>query len=80
MKAREDGTRGELRPMLGVPLSQQELLVLQLRSQGLTYHEIADQLARAEGTIKSQMAHVLTKLGARNTPHAVTIAKNRDLI
>ena len=41
---------------------------------------VADQLAISEETVKSHMRNILSKLGANDRTHAVTIAIKRGLI
>lgn len=77
MIAREDGTRGELHSK---ELHPRELETLRLLSQGYTFKEIAVFMGIQWQTIKNRLTVVRSKLGARNTIHAVAIAKDRGLI
>jgi DNA-binding CsgD family transcriptional regulator len=66
---------------LGVdPLTSRELEVLSLAATGLQIHEIARQLFVSRETVKSHLAHVHAKLGARNRADAVTRALQVGLI
>jgi DNA-binding NarL/FixJ family response regulator len=58
----------------GRELSARELEVLTLCARGLKRGEIADVLVTSKETVKSHVVHILAKLEARNTPHAVTRA------
>ena len=76
MKAREDGTRGEL----PVELTPKELEYLRLTSQGYIDREVAGRMHVAVQTVKNQLMMVRRKLGARTTSHAVAIGKDMGLI
>lgn len=61
-------------------LSTREIEVLQLIAAGNSNKEIADHLFVAEATIKSRVTNILSKLGASDRAHAVTIALKRRII
>jgi DNA-binding NarL/FixJ family response regulator len=61
-------------------LSEREIEVLQLIAKGNSNKEIADRLFVAEATIKSRVTNILSKLGASDRAHAVTIALKRGII
>lgn len=61
-------------------LSTREIEVLQLIAAGNSNKEIADRLFVAEATIKSRVTNILSKLGASDRAHAVTIALKRGII
>lgn len=61
-------------------LSIVELETLQNLSDGLSYNDIAVMREVAPDTIKKRAERVRKQLGAKNTVHAVAIAKERGLI
>jgi DNA-binding NarL/FixJ family response regulator len=61
-------------------LSEREIEVLQLIAAGKSNKQIADVLFVAEATIKSRVTNILSKLGASDRAHAVTIAHRRGII
>ena len=73
--------RAELEPRRVVePLTAREIEVLGLIGDGLFNREIAERLSLAEETVKSQVHHLLAKLGARSRAHAVAIGLRSGLI
>jgi DNA-binding NarL/FixJ family response regulator len=58
-------------------LTEREVEVLRLIATGNSNKEIADVLCVAEATIKSRVTNILSKLGASDRAHAVTIALRR---
>jgi DNA-binding NarL/FixJ family response regulator len=61
-------------------LSEREIDVLRLIAAGNSNKQIADHLVVAEATIKSRITNILSKLGASDRAHAVTIALKRGII
>jgi len=61
-------------------LSEREIDVLRLVAAGNSNKQIADVLCVAEATIKSRVSNILSKLGASDRAHAVTIALKRGII
>ena len=61
-------------------LTDREMEVLRLASQGFTNREIGDHLGLAMGTAKMHLQHILTKLGASDRTHAVTLALRRGIM
>ncbi len=61
-------------------LSQRELEVLALVANGLTNHQIAQQLVISDHTAIRHVANLMAKLGAPNRAAAVTIATERGLL
>jgi DNA-binding NarL/FixJ family response regulator len=61
-------------------LSEREIDVLRLVAAGNSNKQIADVLCVAEATIKSRVTSILSKLGASDRAHAVTIALMRGII
>ena len=63
-----------------VALTAREIEVLSLVARGFGNKEAADQLGTAPGTIKAHVQSILSKLGANDRTHAVTIALRRGII
>jgi len=61
-------------------LTPREIDVLRLIASGNANKQIADQLSIGEGTVKSHVANILSKLGANDRAHAVTIGLQRGII
>ena len=61
-------------------LSDREVDVLRLIAAGNSNKQIADQLFVAEATIKSRVTNLMSKLGASDRSHAVSIALRRGII
>ena len=61
-------------------LSVREIAVLRLVARGTSNKIIADELQVTERTIKSHVSSILSKLGANDRTHAVTIAMKRGFI
>ena len=61
-------------------LTAREVDVLSLVARGLGNKEIGDVLGTASGTVKAHMQSILSKLGAKDRTHAVTIALRRGII
>jgi DNA-binding NarL/FixJ family response regulator len=61
-------------------LSSREIDVLRLIAAGNSNKLIADQLSIGEATVKSHVANILSKLGANDRVHAVTIGLKRGMI
>jgi len=62
------------------PLSNRELEILRLVSDGLSNKEIAEKLVIAEGTVKNHLSSILAKLSARDRMQAVVFARKIGLI
>jgi RNA polymerase sigma factor (sigma-70 family) len=65
-------------PLLS-PLSEREREVLVLLAQGCSNREIADRLVITEGTVKSHVSNILSKLQAENRTQAANIARRYGL-
>lgn len=63
-----------------VALTPREVEVLSLVARGLGNKEVGDMLGTAPGTVKAHVQSILSKLGARDRTHAVTIALRRGII
>jgi DNA-binding NarL/FixJ family response regulator len=61
-------------------LSSREIDVLRLIGAGNANKQIADKLCIAETTVKNHISNILSKLGANDRAHAVTIALQRGII
>jgi len=61
-------------------LTQREIDVLRLIATGHSNKLIADQLLIGEATVKSHVTNILSKLGANDRAHAVTIGLKRGII
>jgi DNA-binding NarL/FixJ family response regulator len=61
-------------------LSSREIEVLRLIASGNPNKLIADQLSISEETVKSHVTNILSKLGANDRTHAVTIGLRRGII
>lgn len=61
-------------------LTEREIDVLRLIAAGNSNKLIADQLTIGEATVKSHVTNILSKLGANDRSHAVTIGLKRGII
>ena len=61
-------------------LTEREIDVLKLIAVGNGNKQIADRLSVTEATIKSRVTNILSKLGANDRAHAVTIGLQRGII
>jgi DNA-binding NarL/FixJ family response regulator len=61
-------------------LTSREIDVLRLIAAGNANKQIADQLSIGEATVKSHVTNILSKLGANDRAHAVTIGLKRGII
>jgi DNA-binding NarL/FixJ family response regulator len=62
------------------PLTDREIEVVRLIAAGNSNKRIADQLSIGEATVKSHVTNILSKLGANDRAHAVTIGLKRGII
>jgi len=65
---------------LAEALTERELEILMSVAAGNSNKIVADKLSISEETVKSHMRSILSKLGANDRTHAVTIAIKRGLI
>jgi DNA-binding NarL/FixJ family response regulator len=61
-------------------LTPREIDVLRLIAAGNSNKRVADKLSIAETSVKSHVENILSKLGANDRTHAVTIALKRRII
>ena len=61
-------------------LSSREIAILKLIARGFSNKRIADELAVSASTVKNHVASLMTKLGADDRAHAVTLALERNII
>ena len=61
-------------------LTDREVSVLRLAAEGQSNRDIAEKLCISEATVKGRMKSIMTKLGASDRTHAVTIAIRRGFI
>ena len=61
-------------------LTEREVEVLKLIAAGNANKQIADKLSISEATVKSRVTNILSKLGANDRAHAVTIGLKRGII
>jgi DNA-binding NarL/FixJ family response regulator len=61
-------------------LTEREIDVLKLIATGNGNKQIADKLSITEATVKSRITSILSKLGAYDRTHAVTIGLERGII
>lgn len=61
-------------------LTEREIAVLRLIAAGNSNKQIADHLSIGEATVKSHVTNILSKLGANDRVHAVTIGLKRGII
>lgn len=61
-------------------LTQREIDVLMLIAAGNGNKQIADRLSIGEATVKSHVSNIMSKLGANDRAHAVTIGLQRGII
>ena len=61
-------------------LTEREIDVLRLIASGNGNKQIADRLSISEATVKSRITNILSKLGANDRAHAVTIGLKRGII
>jgi DNA-binding NarL/FixJ family response regulator len=61
-------------------LSEREIEVLSRVANGDRNREIGKKLFISEETVKAHLKHILSKLGAKDRTHAVTIAARRGFL
>jgi DNA-binding NarL/FixJ family response regulator len=61
-------------------LSEREIEVLRLVAKGATNREIAEQLVISEGTVKTHISNILSRLGLRDRTQAAIYARDNALL
>jgi RNA polymerase sigma factor for flagellar operon FliA len=75
-----DDVRSKSQTSTGKPLSEREREVLAATADGFTAKEVARRLEIAPGTVQDHRRNAATKLGAKNTTHAVSVAYQQGLL
>ena len=75
---RTERARGNHHAAVG--LTPREIKILALLAEGKTDDAVARETGRSVHTIKNQVRHLVTKLGARNRTQAMLLARHHDLI
>lgn len=70
----ESPRRVEVSEDIGRALTDREICVLDMLSEGLATEEIGRRLQYSERTVKNILYGVMSRLGLRNRPHAVAYA------
>lgn len=68
------------KPIVADKLTERELEILLLSSEGFNHKEISVRLNLTEDTIDTHSRRINTKLGARNTKHAIATALRKKII
>lgn len=76
----ETGMQLESSALIHERLSPRELEILSLIAMGASNKDIADKLVISEGTVKTHVKHILSKLGAQNRTDAIAKARLRSLL
>ena len=63
-----------------IVLTEREVQVLSYVARGMANKDIAHRLGTASGTVKMHVQNILSKLGAADRTHAVTIALERGIL
>jgi DNA-binding CsgD family transcriptional regulator len=71
----EDGPGSRREAMARYRISEREAEVLALLAKGYTYREIADELFVSLSTVKSHVAHLFNKTGARNKVELINLTE-----
>ncbi len=62
------------------PLSERELIVLQLVAEGLSNQEIADRLVVTVNTVKTHIGNIFGKLDVKSRTQAIARARELRLM
>ncbi len=67
-------------PAIGADLTERELEVLSLMTEGLNNREIAERLVISSSTVKNHVSNILEKLGSSSRTAAVALAIENKII
>lgn len=79
-KLEKENAKKEIVPVPELGLSQREMEVLELMSQGFTNQQIADKLLLSIHTIKTHGSNLFVKLDVRNRTQALIRAKELEIL
>jgi two-component system, NarL family, response regulator LiaR len=79
-KLEKENAKKEIVPVPELGLSQREMEVLELMSQGFTNQQIADKLFLSIHTIKTHGSNLFVKLDVRNRTQALIRAKELEIL
>jgi len=65
---------------VAVYLTQRQVEILTLLSEGVTFPKIAEKLGCSRGAVNSCVAHAYAKLGARSAAHAVRLGFEHGIL
>lgn len=66
--------------LIGRDLTEREKQVVRLLADGYSNEEIAARVFLSAATVKTHLARITSKLGARSRTHIVGIALQKDLL
>lgn len=72
--------RGARQEALAEPLTERELQILRLVTDGLSNKDVGERLYLSPDTVKSHLVNVYRKLGVESRAHAVAVAIRRGLV
>jgi len=72
--------RGAQLEALAEPLTERELQILRLLTDGLSNKDVGERLYLSPDTVKSHLVNVYRKLGVESRAHAVAVAIRRGLV
>lgn len=61
-------------------MTERQEIVLLIMAEGYTDREIASELLLSTDTVKTEVARIVSHLGARNRTHAVALAYHRGIL
>jgi len=75
-----EDSKGDLNGCSGISLSEREIEIIRLISDGCTNKEIADQLFLSTHTVNTHRKNIMNKLGIKNTAGIVIYAFRENII